>query len=458
MESKYAGLEATAELVSQLKGITGDKDALNTIDKSNLVAAVNELYNSIFDVKPVLDDWNTTTYTGPDINTNPVFANNTIINIAAGSETSTCTIKYSKDNGTTWQDSNYVNGGYIANITYVGNNTLVAMPGYNNYEPPIYSTDNGATWHNSTLDSGSAYCNNFVHKFDNGNIISFSSSELNGIIISTDNGISWQRTSAPVARAYKKDYSIENNMMCIQMTESGGAACNTIYTIDGGSTWVDMNIIAVHPCIVNQVIYAIKLTEGVMYTSDYGATWNTSSGAPANANIVLYNSVHDTFVVFTKTYKVYYSTDGCATFQQSTMPSGYDITVNIGEHIILSNGTIIFGRKTGSNPVYKTCLYSTDGGVTWLNASSANAHAFVELLDGSVLVLSNDSSYDSCYFSIDNVSAYWKSIGSSQRTLYAVTDKGIILAGARQTSIINKIDVKPKWETAIETLAAQLNS
>ena len=461
MESKYAGLEAAAELVTQLKGITGDKELLNTTDKSTLVAAVNELFDAIFDVTITHiyagEDWQSSNFTDIATQVNFIEANNTVVAFGF----TNAGIKYSTDNGVTWQASNITTGQYL-HVFRASNGTLITSDAYNNRNIK-YSTDNGVTWQTS-INSTYLHVAYFIET--DTHVLVASGSPLYGIVYSTDSGVTWQYSNV-TRSTYNFVKTANNTLIAASISSSGSIADTGIkYSTDNGVTWQDSNITSGAYTVSvtsNNVLIACcyrstgGATTGIKYSTDNGVTWQDSNITSGTYNT--YSPYNHVFEASDGTLLVdnLYSTDNGATWQAGVN------SVEATTFCEASDGTLLVGSVSANEGI----LYSIDKGATWQLSNFTDAIRDIIVTDAASnrLVASGAGAK----YSTDNGVTWQDSnhtVGfiynmiklSNGALLFSCDSSGSGNNGIKYSVAEDIRTLKPKWETAIETLAAQLNS
>jgi len=150
-----AGLQILAAKIKEAadsSASVGDLSSLDTDSKTDIVSAINELYDAMFDVSYIRDPsaWQDSNVTSDSWYTPVELSDGTLV---AGS-TGSSGIKYSTDKGATWQDSNVTSSSWYTPVE-LSDGTLVA--GSIGSSGIKYSTDKGATWQDSNVTSSSWY-------------------------------------------------------------------------------------------------------------------------------------------------------------------------------------------------------------------------------------------------------------------------------------------------------------
>lgn len=508
--SKYSGLEATTELVTQLKAITGYKELLNTTDKSTLVNAVNELFDSIFDY--------TTTYIfyDSDIVTNTYgFAilecNNNILLAYQSRGGMGGGILYSTDYGATWQSSNITTGAYTVKKLISG--TLLA---YNagSYAQYVYrSTDNGITW--QQVDN-LGYAQRTITEINTGKLLmtgyaSTTDSAGIGIKYSTDSGATWQDSNITKGTSYNI-IELNNNILVATANTSSvqsDTPAGIFYSTDTGTTWQQSNVTDSQAWYAytfgSSNLVATNKDVGIKYSTDYGVTWqdsNITSTYSTKREIKVLNNSNTVQLLASDSSHLLYSTDNGVTWQNSTNMTGTSVSYYMTE---LQDGTLIYSSDTlkystdhgvtwhtsnitdytwavtelSNGYIVANCrqtsagqglLYSTDSGVTWQQSNIYNTNdLYTVYLLGNDLLMCNNASVGIKYSTDYGVTWQDTSVTTGQYSTKMISNGNIIAtrtaSGGSGKSIkystgndIDPTTLKPKWETAIEQLAAQLNT
>jgi len=137
-------------------------------------------------------------------------------------------IKYSTDNGATWQDSNLTTGTWSL-ICKASNGYLVALNEADH--TPYYSIDNGVTWQVCDGNSLGGECDGICIT-DTGRMFMYSKN--NYILMSSDNGASWS--------AILDDYNYYGSVIYDGSTIFAEASYGIVYSIDDGDNWQNTNI------------------------------------------------------------------------------------------------------------------------------------------------------------------------------------------------------------------------
>lgn len=399
--SDYAGLEATTELVAQLKAITGDKEVLDTTDKSTLVAAINELYNSIFDVTVSGATWDALTDNLYHI-TKIIQVGNVLLGTNTGSISSSNTnydgIWRSVDGGTTWAHTLAV-ANYFK-LVYTSNRTIVAV-----------------------------CCG------------AYDASAKTGVWRSTDLGATWtQVTGIPGNHFYTISVLSDDTLI----TSSAGNG--TYYSIDDGITWTLSNN-AVHTKLVSVMNNRVFCADyPVMYSDDKGATWNITDYTEIyDVVITPNNSIIMSIKNNSAQYKLVRSTDNGTTWQTVVAVSAsYALAVDV-------DGTVIATSKNDR-------LYvSLDDGITWSSTSAIGCTLIVSV--DNTFIAADASRTSNIVYSTDKGSTWQQGdILATFRLLLSISNKAALALTDDSKLYISSYTAKPKWETAIEQLASQLNT
>ena len=253
---------------------------------------------------------------------------------------------------------NYQNANYIWHLEAVGESVLWgAVILYSGYQGIIKTTDGGDTWFADTLDISRITCMHarsattaYCGVLDNSNV--------RRIIKTTDGGINWVvQNSAfggnPSADLYvERIYFFDDNNGFVFGDQTDGY--NDIYTTtDGGDNWIKVpntNIPAsyTNEYPVNTTYYIIGNTlwipvfiyDGnqirIYKSSDKGHTWTVSSAFSTVTNnllpsgIVFKNQMEGILIASgciyynNSTYKIYNTTDGGETWEETTFPLPLD--------------------------------------------------------------------------------------------------------------------------------------
>ncbi|MCT4629593.1 YCF48-related protein [Winogradskyella sp.] len=183
------------------------------------------------------------------------------------------------DGGITWTEATSGTTRHINDVKY-HNGKYVAVC---DYGVVLQSTDMGITWSNYEI---SYWRELYSVAFSNGTIYIGSDGD---VFQSTDNGATWQVHLHGVTMSNLGDISFANdNIGLVAGIYSGSSAVYDhlmFRTTDGGISWEEINIPSNACCYVahllpnGKAITTNQLINRVAYSSDYGETWNTFTGA-----------------------------------------------------------------------------------------------------------------------------------------------------------------------------------
>ncbi len=331
--------------------------------------------------------------------------------LVAGSNDNTG-IKYSDDNGKTWNNSNITSGSYNC-ITIANDGRLVA--GSNDNTGIQYSDDNGKTWTNSNINSGSYLC---IILTNDGTLVA--SGGGRGIQYSNDNGITWNNSN--IYYGYYKCITLANNGRLVAGSWDNGIK----YSDDNGKTWNNSNITSgIYYCIIlanNGTLVAGKLTNGgIQYSDDNGITWIDSNITSGGCKCITVTN-NGRLVASSYSSGIKYSDDNGKTWNNSNdIRNGYD-------YIILANdGTLVAGSASDNG-----IKYSDDNGETWNNSNITNGYySCITVANDGTLVASGYGYGNGIKYSDDNGET-WNNSNITSGGYYCITvaNDGTLVAGS----------------------------
>jgi photosystem II stability/assembly factor-like uncharacterized protein len=167
-----------------------------------------------------------------------------------------------------------------------------------------------------------------------------------GIYKSTDAGATWNFLSASSGMQYVTDIQVTNSSNLVIATSKGqsdGTGAGLWRSTDGGATWVNMLVggsffdVAVNPDNRSNVVVSL------------GYTNNSSVGSYA---------------------RIYYSTDGGMSFNESYPSSLWDNTNDYRIELTFSTSNRIYALFAATDSSFAGLLRSDDGGATWTQCAA----------------------------------------------------------------------------------------
>ena len=273
------------------------------------------------------DDTTTTTRTYYDLN-GITFGNNTFVAVGERG-----TVRYSSDNGSSWDNGTSGTTREFYEIAY-GDNTFVAVGQSGRHS---YSSNNGTSWDNGTWSD-----TDHVTGVEFGNNIFIGSSSTN-LTKSTDNGANW----TPIGAGLKVyDVAFGNSIFV-----ACGAEGAIVTTSDNGSSWTTRTSGASTSTLYgitfgNNQFFSVGSSGKLIKSINNGSSWSTVDSTVTKSlySIVFGNS---TFVgVGYKTVIV--STDNGSTFTEKENTLTFnDVTYGNGVFVAVGDNEIIYTSTDG---------------------------------------------------------------------------------------------------------------
>ena len=273
------------------------------------------------------DDTTTTTRTYYDLN-GITFGNNTFVAVGERG-----TVRYSSDNGSSWDNGTSGTTREFYEIAY-GDNTFVAVGQSGRHS---YSSNNGTSWDNGTWSD-----TDHVTGVEFGNNIFIGSSSTN-LTKSTDNGANWNLIGAGL-KVYDVAFGNSIFVAC-------GAEGAIVTTSDNGSSWTTRTSGASTSTLYgitfgNNQFFSVGSSGKLIKSINNGSSWSTVDSTVTKSlySIVFGNS---TFVgVGYKTVIV--STDNGSTFTEKENTLTFnDVTFGNGVFAAVGDDEIIYTSTDG---------------------------------------------------------------------------------------------------------------
>jgi len=230
-----------------------------------------------------------------------------------------------------------------------------------------YSTDGGNTWKfSTTINDNFFYIVKYVKWLNATDVIAIGEgNEFNGIILpaykSTDGGINWVKKSQSFSTVYDrvKDAYFKNSLEGIGVGSDGFSKAFLVKTLDGGETWTNeaLNFAFGLQVIVGieNKIYALGSSSQIIYSNDFGATWQISP-KKTTSSIINFGFAGGKCFAVTRNGDVYSNDDGTGKSWRYLSNAGKN---NSGAMTFLSNDVGFILKE--SRHIVKT----TDLGQSW---------------------------------------------------------------------------------------------
>lgn len=227
--------------------------------------------------------------------------------------------------------------------------------------------------------------------------ISNGSNSQGGSLYSVDGGATWTAggsLSASIIGWVKLVYDVAHQtLVTVGQASTSGAR----YSLNGGSTWLvsaSTIVSAVWSAVCydpghSRVIYTANSSVDTMYTADGGVTWVAGGNAGVAIGSVAYDPVHARVVSLPASgTQSQYTTDGGVTWVNGGVVANAAWLALVWDPIHLRLIAI-------PNAATQT-IYSTDGGVTWANGGTITSGTFRDAsynpFTGRIMVPSNGTS------------------------------------------------------------------
>ena len=270
------------------------------------------------------DDTTTTTRTYYDLN-GITFGNNTFVAVGERG-----TVRYSSDNGSSWDNGTSGTTREFYEIAY-GDNTFVAVGQRGRHS---YSSNNGTSWDNGTWSD-----TDHVTGVEFGNNIFIGSSSTN-LTKSTDNGANWNLIGAGL-KVY--DVAFGNSMFV-----ACGAEGAIVTTSDNGSSWTTRTSGASTSTLYgitfgNNQFFSVGSSGKLIKSINNGSSWSTVDSTVTKSlySIVFGNSTfvgvgYKTVIVSTDNGSTFTEKENTLTFNDVTFGNGVFAAVGDDEKIYTS--------------------------------------------------------------------------------------------------------------------------
>ena len=250
-------------------------------------------------------------------------------------------------------------------------------------------------------------------------------SSPNSTFLSSDDGSTWSKV------LYAGGYVVfgESNFIIVRSGSSIG-----YYSSDGGATWNSSSLgSSKHwrkPCYGNGVFITIDYSSNIgMRSTDEGVTWTQfelpSTFSPSSRLQPVF--ANGNFVIFSESYSsAVYSSDGGITWNTATLPSSGSWLVPVS-----ANGNFITVRKNSDE-----VIYSSDGGATWntTHLSISSNWNDIQCINNKVVIVNNASAMYSTDGGVTwNTSTFPTSISSFPSVMYG--DDIFIVTGNNSTTV-----------------------
>jgi len=270
------------------------------------------------------DDTTTTTRTYYDLN-GITFGNNTFVAVGERG-----TVRYSSDNGSSWDNGTSGTTREFYEIAY-GDNTFVAVGQSGRHS---YSSNNGTSWDNGTWSD-----TDHVTGVEFGNNIFIGSSSTN-LTKSTDNGANW----TPIGAGLKvSDVAFGDSIFV-----ACGAEGAIVTTSDNGSSWTTRTSGASTNTLYgitfgSNQFFSVGSSGKLIKSINNGSSWSTVDSTVSNSlySIVFGNSTfvavgYRTVIVSTDNGSTFTEMENRYTFNDVTYGNGVFVAVGDDENIYTS--------------------------------------------------------------------------------------------------------------------------
>ena len=270
------------------------------------------------------DDTTTTTRTYYDLN-GITFGNNTFVAVGERG-----TVRYSSDNGSSWDNGTSGTTRELYEIAF-GSNSFVAVGERGRHS---YSSNNGTSWDNGTWSD-----TDHVTGVEFGNNIFIGSSSTN-LTKSTDNGANWNLIGAGL-KVY--DVAFGNSMFL-----ACGAEGAIVTTSDNGSSWTTRTSGASTSTLYgitfgNNQFFSVGSSGKLIKSINNGSSWSTVDSTVTKSlySIVFGNSTfvgvgYKTVIVSTDNGSTFTEKENTLTFNDVTFGNGVFAAVGDDEKIYTS--------------------------------------------------------------------------------------------------------------------------
>ena len=270
------------------------------------------------------DDTTTTTRTYYDLN-GITFGNNTFVAVGERG-----TVRYSSDNGSSWDNGTSGTTREFYEIAY-GDNTFVAVGQSGRHS---YSSNNGTSWDNGTWSDTDHVTG---VEFGNNTFIGSSSTNLTK---STDNGANWNLIGAGL-KVY--DVAFGNSMFL-----ACGAEGAIVTTSDNGSSWTTRTSGASTNSLYgitfgSNQFFSVGSSGKLIKSINNGSSWSNVDSTVSNSlySIVFGNSTfvavgYRTVIVSTDNGSTFTEMENRYTFNDVTYGNGVFVAVGDDENIYTS--------------------------------------------------------------------------------------------------------------------------
>ena len=282
------------------------------------------------------DDTTTTTRTYYDLN-GITFGNNTFVAVGERG-----TVRYSSDNGSSWDNGTSGTTRELYEIAF-GSNSFVAVGERGRHS---YSSNNGTSWDNGTWSD-----TDHVTGVEFGNNIFIGSSSTN-LTKSTDNGANWNLIGAGL-KVY--DVAFGNSMFL-----ACGAEGAIVTTSDNGSSWTTRTSGASTSTLYgitfgNNQFFSVGSSGKLIKSINNGSSWSTVDSTVTKSlySIVFGNSTfvgvgYKTVIVSTDNGSTFTEKENTLTFNDVTFGNGVFAAVGDDEKIYTSTDgdtwTKVYGK------------------------------------------------------------------------------------------------------------------
>ena len=282
------------------------------------------------------DDTTTTTRTYYDLN-GITFGNNTIVAVGERG-----TVRYSSDNGSSWDNGTSGTTRELYEIAF-GSNSFVAVGERGRHS---YSSNNGASWDNGTWSDTDHVTG---VEFGNNTFIGSSSTNLTK---STDNGANWNLIGAGL-KVYDVAFGNSIFVAC-------GAEGAIVTTSDNGSSWTTRTSGASTSTLYgitfgNNQFFSVGSSGKLIKSINNGSSWSTVDSTVTKSlySIVFGNSTfvgvgYKTVIVSTDNGSTFTEKENTLTFNDVTFGNGVFAAVGDDEKIYTSTDgdtwTKVYGK------------------------------------------------------------------------------------------------------------------